>query len=201
MQQKLIIIHLYSVFCLPSSVFCPLHLSRILYKSAPFYAKQTQFAGWSNEYILINNNGLWKYCQLDTWSKQTQFKPNQTQSPKSQNERKLNFNKGLQKKRWFLSPNKQTQFLQRPKMNVSKIITMNYKNLSRLRGKKTNPNKANPDLLAWPISNKSKVPANCSLTERNGFNIMVFDRIINKAFAEVTGAWWCPWSSKPVWGW
>ncbi len=26
-------------------------------------------------------------------------KPNQTQSPKSQNERKLNFNKGLQKKR------------------------------------------------------------------------------------------------------
>ena len=40
-----------------------------------------------------------KYCQLDTWSKQTQFKPNQTQSPKVQNERKLNFNKGLQKKR------------------------------------------------------------------------------------------------------
>jgi hypothetical protein len=31
--------------------------------------------------------------------KQTQFKPNQTQFPKSQNERKLNFNKGLQKKR------------------------------------------------------------------------------------------------------
>ncbi len=31
--------------------------------------------------------------------KQSQFKPKQTQSPKSQNERKLNFNKGLQKKR------------------------------------------------------------------------------------------------------
>ncbi len=31
--------------------------------------------------------------------KQTQFKPNQTQSPKSQNERKLTYNKGLQKKR------------------------------------------------------------------------------------------------------
>ncbi len=39
-----------------------------------------------------------------------QNKPNQTQFPKSQNERKLNFNKGLQKKRWFYSPNKQTQF-------------------------------------------------------------------------------------------
>jgi hypothetical protein len=31
--------------------------------------------------------------------KQTQFKPKQTQSPKSQNEYKLNYNKGLQKKR------------------------------------------------------------------------------------------------------
>jgi len=30
--------------------------------------------------------------------KQTQFKPNQTQFKKSPNERKLNFNKGLQKK-------------------------------------------------------------------------------------------------------
>jgi len=30
---------------------------------------------------------------------QTQFKPNQTQSPKGQNERKLTYNKGLQKKR------------------------------------------------------------------------------------------------------
>jgi hypothetical protein len=36
--------------------------------------------------------------QLDTWSKQTQFKPNQTQFKKSQNECKLIYNKGLQKK-------------------------------------------------------------------------------------------------------
>ena len=42
--------------------------------------------------------------------KQTQFKPNQSQFQKSQNEYKLNYNKGLQKKRWFRSPNKQTQF-------------------------------------------------------------------------------------------
>ncbi len=33
------------------------------------------------------------------YSKQTQFKTNQSQSPKSQNECKLNYNKGLQKKR------------------------------------------------------------------------------------------------------
>ena len=31
--------------------------------------------------------------------KQTQFKPKQTQFPKSQNGRKLTYNKGLQKKR------------------------------------------------------------------------------------------------------
>ena len=39
-----------------------------------------------------------------------QFKPKQTQFPKSQNECKLTYNKGLQKKRLFFSPNKQTQF-------------------------------------------------------------------------------------------
>ncbi len=59
-------------------------------------------------YILTRN---YKNIIPLAWQKkQTQFKPNQTQSPKSQNERKLNYNKGLQKKRWFYSPNKQTQF-------------------------------------------------------------------------------------------
>ncbi len=49
----------FSVFCLPSSVFCvPLHLSRILYKSPTFYAKQTQFPKGSNERKLTNNNEL-----------------------------------------------------------------------------------------------------------------------------------------------
>jgi len=37
------------------------------------------------------------------------IKPNQTQFPKSPNECKLTYNKGLQKKRRFHSPNKQTQ--------------------------------------------------------------------------------------------
>ena len=130
----------------------------------------------------------------------------------------MNVNKVLirdyeNKSNWTLGENKpnQTQFKPKtnpiskiPKMNVNKIITMNYKNLSRWRDKKTNPIKpnfkANPDFLARSISNKSKVPTDCSLTGRNGFYIMICDRIINKASAEVTGAWWCPWSSKPVWG-
>jgi len=40
------------------------------------------------------------------WSpkKQTQNKPKQSQFPKSQNECKLTYNKGLQKKRRFRSP-------------------------------------------------------------------------------------------------
>ncbi len=99
-----------SVFCLPSSVFCvPLHLSRILYKSATFYAKQTQFPKKSNDVSFFYTTD---YERKRNWTlgenkpNQTQlkpikanFKPNQSQSPKSQNECKLNFNKGLQKKR------------------------------------------------------------------------------------------------------
>jgi len=39
------------------------------------------------------------FIPLAVQKKQTQFKPKQTQSPKGQNEYKLNYNKGLQKKR------------------------------------------------------------------------------------------------------
>ncbi len=63
--------------------------------------------------------------------KQTQFKPKQTQSPKSQNEYKLIYNKGLQKKRLFLSPNKQTQSCPPQadsKMNVNLYIIEDYEN-------------------------------------------------------------------------
>jgi len=45
---------------------------------------------YDNEQRTINN---------ERYSKQTQFKPKQSQSPKSQNECKLTYNKGLQKKR------------------------------------------------------------------------------------------------------
>jgi len=72
-----------TVVCQLSSA---LYICRGFSTNRPFYAKQTQFPGCQNERKLTNNNGLWKYCQLDTWWKQTQFKPNQTQSPKSQSE-------------------------------------------------------------------------------------------------------------------
>ena len=54
--------------------------------------------------------------------------------------------------------------------------------------KKTNPNKPNFKRGIY------------SLTGQSRFINMVSDKIIDKVFAEVTGAWWCPWSSKPVWG-
>ncbi len=75
----------------------------------PFYAKQTQFQKKSNDVIPYTTTD---YERKRNWTlsenkpNQTQFKPikanfnaNQTQSPKSQNEYKLNYNKGLQKKR------------------------------------------------------------------------------------------------------
>jgi hypothetical protein len=42
--------------------------------------------------------------------KQTQFKPNQTQFPKSPNEYKLTYNKRLQKKRLFSTPKNKPNF-------------------------------------------------------------------------------------------
>ncbi len=41
--------HDYLVYIFLLSAIIALHLSRILYKSTPFYAKQTQFAKYSNE--------------------------------------------------------------------------------------------------------------------------------------------------------
>jgi len=97
-----------------------------------FYAKQTQFAGYSNERKCCCNKVLCQYTPSQTRAKQTQYKPNtnpikpnllnaqmnvnkvltkdyenksnstlnenkpnQTQFPKSQNELKLLFEKGL----------------------------------------------------------------------------------------------------------
>ena len=67
MQQYLTINHLSSVWSLLSfvlslvSVVCglptaPLHLSRTLYKSATFYAKQTQYQERSNEHKPFYDN-------------------------------------------------------------------------------------------------------------------------------------------------
>ncbi len=61
-----------------SSLFTPspLYICRETSTNQPFYAKRTQFPKKSNERKSIYYNGLWKYCQLDTWWKQTQFKAN-----------------------------------------------------------------------------------------------------------------------------
>jgi len=67
------------------------------------------------------------------------IKPNQTQSPKSQNEPKLNFNKLLQKKRWFRSPKKQTQFPKCQKMNANVYIIEDYENETVFRPQKNKP--------------------------------------------------------------
>jgi hypothetical protein len=66
------------LLCLPRSYFLlsaivALHLSRVLYKFAPFYAKQTQFADRSNKRKLIHNKGLRKCSSPRTPQKQTQF--------------------------------------------------------------------------------------------------------------------------------
>ncbi len=73
-------------------------------------------------------------------------------------------------------------------MNLKFCKQMDYENEPPSGSKKTNPNKPNFKLATY------------SLTGQSGFYIMILNRIINKDFAEVTGAWWCPWSSKPVWG-
>ncbi len=83
--------------------------------------------------------------------KQSQFKPNQTQSPKDQNERKLICHKGLQKKRRFRSPKKQTQSnpieanSPAPKAKQSQLKPIKYQNKPKTNPIKpnTNPIKAN----------------------------------------------------------
>ena len=64
----------------------------------PFYAKQTQITKCPNLYKNLLYKGLSKFYPAGGAQKQTQFKPNQTQFQKSQNERKLIYNKGLHKK-------------------------------------------------------------------------------------------------------
>jgi len=56
-----------------------LHLSRNLYKSPLFMQNKPNLVRRrriANERKYIFTNGLWKYKRLDTWWKQTQFKPN-----------------------------------------------------------------------------------------------------------------------------
>ena len=119
---------------LSGSSLRPLHLSRILYKSAPFYAKQTQFP---KSQMNLNFYLTTYYKNISDWTigenkpNSNPIKPNLRKAKMNvnltitkdyrkyddflvrinkpnfrngQNERKLNFNKGLQKKRLFSTP-------------------------------------------------------------------------------------------------
>ncbi len=71
--------------------------------------------------------------------------PIQTQFPKRQNECKLTYNKGLQKKRCFRSQKKQTQFkpnFRKAKMNANVFLTKDYENETALRPQKNKPNQS-----------------------------------------------------------
>jgi len=140
MQRKLIIYLLYSIFCILSSVFCllfsvfyHLHLSRILYKSAPFmqnkpnfqdvqmnvniyytkvYKNETALGRGQNKPNSNPNKPNFQKAQINVnsfitknYRKKDVFsvRINKPNFQNDQNERKLNFNKGLQKKRLFSS--------------------------------------------------------------------------------------------------
>ena len=89
--------------------------------------------------------------------KQSQNKPNQTQFPKSQNEYKLNYNKGLQKKDDFTvrknKPNS-NPISERPKMNVNLYVIEDYENETAFRLQKNKPN-------SNPISNVTRQSKGC----------------------------------------
>ncbi len=95
-----------------------LYICREPSTNQPFYAKQTQFPKSQMNVNLYNTTD---YENISDWTL-GENKPNSNpikpcpersrmgQFKKSQNERKWLYNKGLQKKRWFRSPKKQTQF-------------------------------------------------------------------------------------------
>ncbi len=69
-----------------------------------------------------------------------QNKPNLVRRRRIENEYKLNYNKGLQKKRWFRSPNKQTQFAKRVKIDAKCVFTKDYEEKCGYGLQKNKPN-------------------------------------------------------------
>jgi len=72
MQQKLIIIRLYSVVCHLSSVLCPLYLSRILYKSTLFMQNKPNF---HDTQMNVNPYNTTDYENISDWTL-SENKPN-----------------------------------------------------------------------------------------------------------------------------
>jgi len=128
------------------------------------------------------NANIYKTKAYDNKSNWTlgQNKPNSNPIKPNFKKAKMNVNsfitKDYIKKCRFRSPKKQTQFLQRPKMNVSNIITMNYKNLSRLWGKKTKPKQT--QLKSCP--ERSRISVFC---------------LLSSVFCPLSAVF-CPWQRK-----
>ena len=95
MQRKLIIYLLYSIFCILSSVFCllfsvfyHLHLSRILYKSAPFMQNKPNFQD-----VQMNVNIYYtKVYKNETALGRGQNKPNSNPNKPNFQKAKINLN-------------------------------------------------------------------------------------------------------------
>ncbi len=137
---------------------CPVRVSFTLMGSSILYICREPS---TNQLLFMQNKPNFQDTQMnvniyytkaynnETASGSRKNKPNQTQFAKSPNECKLNFNKGLQKKRCFHRPNKQTQFLQMPKMDVNVYVIEDYENETAFRLQKNKPN-------SNPISERSK---------------------------------------------
>ncbi len=120
-------------------VLGPLHLSRILDKSHLFMQNKANFLD-----ALMNVKSIHTvvYENIANWTL-GENKPNQTQFPKSTNECKLTYNKGLQKKRRFRSPKKQSQNkpnFRKARMNLNFYSTKEYENVPLRRRGENKPN-------------------------------------------------------------
>jgi hypothetical protein len=101
-------IHLLSsVFCILSSAL--LYICRESSTNQPFLCKTNPILSAVGGLQMNVTFFYTKYYERNDSGESEKTNPKQTQSPKSQNECKLIYNKGLQKIRHFLSPNKQTQ--------------------------------------------------------------------------------------------
>ena len=115
MKQDLIINRLYSVVCHLSSVNCPLHLSRILYKSALF----------------MQNKPNLRRSQMNVRSYNTKDYENKSSWTLGENKPKQSQNK----------PNS-NPISEMPKMNVNISITKDYENKTAFRRIKNKPNQS-----------------------------------------------------------
>ncbi len=145
MQQVFIINRQSSIFNRPLSVFAPLHLSRNLYKSATFYAKQTQFPKSQMNIYPYNTKD---YENKYNWTL-GQNKPNSNPIKPNLRKAKMNVNsfitKDYRKKDDFAvrknKPNSNPISV-KPKMSANVFVTKVYENETAFRPQKNKPNQS-----------------------------------------------------------